>query len=130
MTTVGLVVGGHRGLYLIGLEWSVCVFDGKALLLQEGERVEALVRVAVWSRREGEAPAWSGHFLHPVPPGVLKLGRARLQLPGLAEAAIEIDYRASGTNDDLGGDFSGVEQPPTTAGLSLGGSGIRPGDGA
>jgi hypothetical protein len=118
MSVIGLAVGGNRGLGVIGVVWSVCVFDGQALLLQGSERVQALVRVAVWSRPGQDELAWSGHFLHPAPAGKLRLGRARLQLPGLTETAIEIDYRVCRSDNDLGGDFSGIGKPPTTARVS------------
>jgi hypothetical protein len=118
MSVIGLAVGGNRGLGVIGIVWNVSVFDGQALLLQEGECVQALVRVAVWSRPGQDELAWSGHFLHPAPAKVLKLGNAKLQLPGLTETAIQIDYRICSSDNDLGGDFSGIGQPPTTARIS------------
>jgi hypothetical protein len=90
------------------------VFEGQALLVQDGQRVQALVRVAVWPVGGGEL-AWAGHFLHPDPAGVLNLGQARLLLPGTTEAGVVIEYRVCGS-DDVGGDFVGLGVPPLTTG--------------
>jgi hypothetical protein len=90
-----------------------CAFEGLALVVQGGHRVEALVRVAVWPARSGEL-SWAGHFLHPNPPRVLELGQARLQLPETTEAEITIEARACGSDHDLGGDFAGLGLPPVS----------------
>jgi hypothetical protein len=108
------MVGDRLGVVVVGLVVSFRVFEGQALLVQRGRKVRALVRVAVWSTPGRDGLSWSGHFLHPTPVGVLQLGRATLQLPGVPGAPIEIDYRIADSSHDLGGDFAGIGQPPIT----------------